>query len=167
MKFTKREVATGGGNEKYLKWKDGESKTLILRGEVYEFYMKWVNGKGMATTADDPEKKSRFKANAIIADGGNYSAKIWEFPLTVYNKLADINLEYALETTAIKVTRQGMGTDTEYHLLPLLKVKIPQSLDRIEMNILNTAKSASGTLSTTPTNGWDQAEHIEESELPF
>ena len=163
MKFTKREIKSGGGgSEKYLRWQDGESKILILRGEPHEFYMKWVNGKSVMTGPTDPEGKSRFKINAIVSDNGNYSAKIWEFPLTVYNKLSDINLEYALETTAIKVTRQGTGTDTEYHLLPLLKVKIPNALDRIELNTLDTSKVPTPTQAP---NGWDEVPDHEE--LPF
>ena len=143
MKFNKREVSSGGGSDKFLKFKDGESKNIILRGEIFEFYNRWVGGKGQACGPNDPGATSRFKVNAIIYEGGAFSAKIWEFPLTVYNQLADINSEYPLESTKIKVTRQGTGTDTVYHILPLVSAKdtlspaILKHIEAVPMNILD------------------------------
>lgn len=134
MKFTKRQESSGGGQDKFLKFKDGESKNLILRGEIFEFYMKWVNGKSQAAESNDPEAKVRFKINAVEGS----AVKIWEFPLTVYNQLASINEEYPLEKTVIKVTRHGTGTDTVYHVLPLLKATIPAAIERLELHILGS-----------------------------
>lgn len=145
MKFQKRDIQSGDGkNDKFLKLKDGESKNIILRGEVYEFWMKWVNGKSVTVQKQDPEAKSRFKINALIYEEGRFKATIWEFPVTVYNQLADVAAEYPLERTKIKLSRQGTGTDTVYHILPLVSEKdklSPQVLAQIEavsLNILDT-----------------------------
>jgi len=127
MKFNKREIpssGTGGGNL-FLKIADGQSVTGVLRGENYEFYNKWVGGKSQLTTADDPEGKSRFRANFVTLEDGKFVPKIWEFGLTVYNQLADMSEEYDLEKTKIKITRRGSGTDTVYMILPIVKEPIP------------------------------------------
>lgn len=158
MKFQKREVKSSdsGGSDKYLKFKDGESKSVILRGEIYEFKNKWVNGKGVICDANDPEGKSRFRINAVTLEGGQLTVKIWELPLTVYNQLADINSEYPLEKTKLKVTRQGTGTDTVYHILPLLSEKdqitlnIQGALAKLDLHILDNKAKAHA-----PPNGWD------------
>lgn len=165
MKFTKRQESSGGGSDKFLKFKDGETQNVIFKGEIYEFHMKWINGKSVLIEATDPEAKVRFKLNAIVSENGAYKAKIWEFPLTIYNKLCDINSEYPLENTVIKITRQGTGTDTEYHLLPLLKVPVPKALDRIDLNILDAGAKKTPQ---APPNGWDGEDPgANEPELPF
>lgn len=172
MKLPRRDVKSsdGSGSAKYLKFKDGETKNVIFRGEVYEFKNKWVNGKGIICEDNDPEGTSRFKINAIIFEDGTPVVKIWEFPLIIYNKLSDINSEYPLEDTVIKITRQGSGRDTEYQLLPLIKIQIPKSIDKLDLNILDAKpKTNKASEDNTAPNGWDGGS-IPESEydpLPF
>lgn len=180
MKFQKREVPSSG-SDKFVKFKDGESKNVILRGEVYEYKMKWVNNKSILTTPQDPEGKSRFKVNAIVYEAGAFKAMIFEFPLTVYNKLADVNSEYPLDTTKIKITRQGIGTDTEYHILPLAAEKdkltpnILAQISAIPLNILDTKPSQSTSSSPRMSDfPKDEVDHDfgepppeMDSELPF
>lgn len=140
MKFNKNHKVPAVKSDKFLKFEDGETKHVVLAGEIFEFYMKWVNGKSVPSNPQDPDAKVRFKVNAIVSEEGKLIPKIWEFPLTVYNQLADINSEYPLEETKLKVTRQGTGTDTVYHILPLLKEKVPASIKSIELNVLGNSK---------------------------
>lgn len=138
MRFTKREIPSGDGSGGlFLKLKDGESVVGVFRGEVYEFYSKWENNKSVLTTADDPDGKSRFRLNFVVKED-KFTAKIWEFGLTIYNQLADINEEYPLQSTKVKITRRGTGTDTIYMILPMLKEPIPaQAMKEIESLPLN------------------------------
>lgn len=139
MKFTKREISSSeNGNGVFLKLKDGESVTGVFRGEVYEFRSKWENGKSKLVDEKDPEGKTRFRLNFVMREGDKFVPKIWEFGVSVYNQLADINEEYDLTQTKVKLTRRGTGTDTTYSILPLLKEPIPPKvMKEIEDVILN------------------------------
>lgn len=140
MKFTKREMPSkGDGNGGlFLKFKDGESKTVVLRGENYEFRQKWENGKSVLVDESDREGKSRFRVNAIVFEDGKFQAKILEFGLMLYNQLAEIADEYDITTIKIKITRRGTGTDTTYNALPLLKEPLsPKQMKEIEAVDLN------------------------------
>jgi hypothetical protein len=123
MKFTKREIKSnsGGGSSMFLKFQDGESKTGVLRGDVYEFYQVWEDGQSKIVEPSHPDGKARFRANLVVQEDGKFVAKIFEFGLTVYNQLADISDEYDIEKTKIKITRRGVKTDTTWMILPLLK----------------------------------------------
>lgn len=172
MNIPKREVQSGGGL--FLVLKDGESINGVFRGEIHEHFIKWVNNKSVPVGHEDPEGKVRFKVNFVTYRDNKFQALIWDFPQTVYNLMADINIEYPLETTKVKISRRGTGTDTEYSILPLLaeKVKLTQALinqiGSIALNVLDTKP-------TTPqpqSNGWDANEpgpsHFnDDEELPF
>lgn len=145
MKFTKREPKSDGNKPNlFLQLKNGESATGVLRGEIYEFFIKWVNGKSEQVRANDPEGKSRFKVNIVVNEEGKFVAKIWEFSFFVYNDLANIASEYDITKTKIKITRNGSGTETRYLILPLLKEPLgPKAMEQIEavkLNILNKDK---------------------------
>lgn len=169
MKFTKRAAPSGssGGVDKYLKFKDGESKNLKLAGEIYEYYAKWVNGKSQIVEPTDPDGKSRFRVNAVAVEDVRMPPimKIWEFSMPVYRALSAINEEYPLEQIWIKVTRHGLSTNTEYNVLPLLKAKMDPSLDKLELHILNNKPAQAKPLA--PPNGWDNEPMPDESDLPF
>lgn len=142
MKFTKREIpkSENGGSTVFLRLKDGASINGVFRGEIYEFYSKWVGNKSHITNADDPDGKTRFRLNLVTLEDGKFVAKIWEFGLNIYNQLADINEEYDLTKTKVKITRRGTGTDTTYMLLPLVKEPIPaktmKEIEAVHLNIL-------------------------------
>lgn len=123
MKFTRRETLGSGQGDLFLKFKDGESKVGILRGEVYEFYQVWANGKSSLVDKDAAGAKPRFRLNFLTKEAGEQTmaAKIFEFGIPVYSQLADINEEYDLSQTTVKITRKGIGLDTVYSILPLLK----------------------------------------------
>jgi hypothetical protein len=135
MKFTKRDIPTGSGtgSNLFLKLKDGESKTGVCRGEIYEFTIKWEGGKSSVCSPDDEGAKTRFRLNFVVHEDGKFVPKIWEYGLIVYNLLSEIAEEYDLEKTKLKITRRGTGTDTVYMILPLLKEPIPaKTLAEIE-----------------------------------
>jgi hypothetical protein len=142
MKFQKRDIPTGDGKGGlFLKFKDGESKVGVLRGECYEFYQVWENGKSQVVPEDHPGAKSRFRANFITKEDGELKARIFEFGLTVYNALADISESYDLEQTAVKITRRGTGTDTIYMILPVPPKEQPnaaqlKTIQALPLNIL-------------------------------
>ena len=147
MRFQKRDDPSEGGG-KFLKLKDGQYTTGVLRGEIYEFYSKWDNGKSHLTDPLDPEGRVRFRANLVVREEKSFQAKIWEFPLAIYNNLAALQEAYDdLENIKIRIIRNGTGTDTTYTILPMLKEPISQA-DLLEikttpLNILEH-KDASG-----------------------
>jgi hypothetical protein len=113
-----------GGPSSFLRLKDGDVVRGIVVGDIQETYKKWVNGKGVECAPDEPGAGLRFKVNIIVDENGGLVAKIWEFGITIYNQLKDINDEYPLETTKIKVSRQGSTKDnTSYTVLPLVSAK--------------------------------------------
>ncbi len=140
MKITKRDIPAGNGSSMFLKIKDGESVKGIFRGEPYEFFQVWENGRSRMVEPNNPEGKSRFRCNFIVQEDGKFVAKTFEFGLTVYNQMADINEEYELETTKVKISRRGSGKDTEWSLLPLLKEPIPpkvlKEIEAVQLNVL-------------------------------
>lgn len=128
--------ATTVGN--YLKLKDGESVVGIFRGETYSFRIKWENGKSSHVLDPNPANHNRWKLNFVMKEGNAFVAKLWEFGVTVYDQLAEINSEYDLDKTKVKISRRGTGTDTQYSILPLLKEPIPpQIMKEIESTKLN------------------------------
>jgi hypothetical protein len=142
MNIPKREIPIGNNasGDLFLKLGDGESKIGVCRGDLYEFFQVWENNRSRLVKPDEPGAKSRFRLNFVSYEDGKFVARIWEFGLMVYNQLADINEEYPLEKTKLKVTRKGKGTDTVYMILPMLKEPISakglKDLDGVTLNVL-------------------------------
>lgn len=140
------------GNRNFLKLKDKESVEVVFRGTPHIFYKIWDNGKSKICDETHPDAKWSFRINAIMKENGLYIAKIWEGGVTVYNMLKDLNEEYPLETTVVKITRSGMGTDTVYSSIPLLKKQInPETFIDVKLNDLSFKKNS---LPEEETN-WD------------
>lgn len=113
-----------GGPSPFLKMKDGDVVRGVVVGDIQETYKKWINGKGIECAPDEPGAGLRFKVNLITDENGGLVAKIWEFGILIYNQLKDINDEYPLETTKVKISRQGSTKDnTSYTILPLVTAK--------------------------------------------
>lgn len=146
MKFTKREIPSGDGKGGlFLKFKDGESKVGVFRGELYEYFQVWENGKSQVVSEEHPGAKSRFRLNFVTKEDGEMKVRIFEFGLTVYNMLADLSEEYDLEQTAVKITRRGVGTDTTYMVIPSKIQPTAVQLKEISslpLNILEHKESA-------------------------
>lgn len=172
MKFTKINQQSHGGPNKFISLKDGDSVNGIFRGEIHSFYHKWVNGKGAQANHDEPGAKIRFKANFVTMEDGKLVAKIFEFPQTVYNLLADVNEEYPLETTKVKLSRRGTGTDTTYSVLPLAKEPISpamlRSIEEVSLNILDGQTQSKADKAPSSMPGWaDKGDGDPGPELPF
>ncbi len=117
MQLTKRYInKTDSGT--YLKLGDGESVIGVFRGEIYESYIRWDEGKSKPVTKDAAGAKSRFKANFIVKEAGTYIAKVFEFSPTTYNQLVEINEMGPLEKTKVKIIRRGVSKDTVYMIMP-------------------------------------------------
>lgn len=123
MKDYSSKMTSETNSKLFLNLADKEAVRGIFIGDMAEHYVKWVNGKTVESNEDDPEAKVRFKCNFVVSDGGELVVKIWDFSLTVYQMLKDINEEYPLETTKLKITRNGVKTDTTYTIMPLVGPK--------------------------------------------
>ncbi len=169
MKFQKKEKSEAGGN--YLKIKDGESVKGVFRGEIHEFRIKWENNKSIEIPETDPTRMNRFRLNFIVYEGSKFIAKTWEFGITVYDQLASIHSEYDLQKTKVKITRQGTGTDTAYHVLPLLKEPIAgpvlAAIEAVPLNILNAKKSEGRPPPDFPEDFGDPPPEEDHDQLPF
>lgn len=142
MKFTKRATA-GGGDNLFLKFKDGDKKTIVLRGEVFEFRTKWQNGKSVVVPDSDHEGRSRFRVNAVIFEENKYVAKIWEYGISINNQLVDIQDAIPqIDRIKLRVSRSGSTKDnTQYNVIPLahepLSAKQLQEIESVNLNLLS------------------------------
>ncbi len=143
MKFPKFDKQEKGhdGPSVFLRLKDGESVNGVFVGELYEFYIKWNNGKSQIVPQQDPEGKRRYRCNIVVPEGTGLVCKVWEFGPMICEQLSDINEVYALGETKIRIVRKGTGTDTVYMLLPLLKEPLnaqqKQAIANVQLNVLN------------------------------
>lgn len=124
MKFKKDLPESSGNGANFVKLKDRESITGIFMGEPYEFHSVWENGKTKVVDANHPGASFRFRINFVVKDGPIYLPKIFENGVSVYRDLSDLNDEYKLEDTVVKITRNGVDKNTTYSILPLLKADI-------------------------------------------
>lgn len=136
MNFRK-DLPESGSSKNYLKLKDKESASGIFRGDLFEFFVQWEGNRSHVVAEGDPDAKFRFRVNFVIKEGSVYVPKIFEQGSNVYRQLAELNEEYDLETTVVKLTRNGTGTDTTYSLMPLLKQALAKEtlayLDSIDL----------------------------------
>lgn len=108
----------------FLKLKDKESITGIFIGDPVEYHVLWENNKSKVVPEGTAGSSFRFKICFVVKEGAVYVPKIFENGITVYRQLSDMHSEYNLEETVVKITRNGLGTDTTYSILPLLKQTI-------------------------------------------
>ncbi len=166
MQFKDYPMPSKGGSDgptgsTFLKIADGESKRGVFRGEIYEFFSKWEGGKSLVCEPNEPGAKRRFKINFITEENGGLVAKVWECGILVYQQLKDINDEYPLDETKVKVTRSGTGKDTSYMILPLLSAKeklTPKQLDKIQSIDLVVLNKQKAEPAPPPTDGPDWPE---------
>lgn len=144
MKFKYQEETKRGGakihqSSKYLRLKNGESVIGLLRGEIYESFQIFEDGKGKHVLHGTKGAKQRFSINIIVKDGGENKAKIFEFGKPVNNKLYALSKEHDLTKTFIKISREGEKLDTVW-FVESVSVKPSEatlaSLNAIPLNIL-------------------------------
>lgn len=138
MEFKKIEESNEG--RKFLKIKSGESIKGVCRGEVYEFYTKWIDGKSHVVTKGAPGAKTRFRINFIVKDESKFIAKIFEFGAMISNQLYEMSQDYDLSETVIKVSRTGSGLDTTYSVIPLKDAPPMGEIKKVELNMLEHAE---------------------------
>jgi hypothetical protein len=107
-----------GGKELFLKLKDGESVRGLFQGEPRVFTAIW-DGQTYVETPKADGGKFRFSVNILVEENGKWTAKIFEQGAVVYSSLKDLNEEYPLEDTLVKITRNGEKTETTYSILPV------------------------------------------------
>lgn len=146
MKF-KSDIPDGSSSKHFIKLKDKESITGIFRGEPFEFYTLWENGKSRIVPEGTPKAGFRFRINFVVKDGPVYVPKIFENGPMIYKQLAELNDEYGLDSVVMKITRNGTGLDTTYSLFPLLKQAIsPETLKHLDALDLLKLDQDSGNL---------------------
>lgn len=174
MKFRKFESSSGDGGKNFFKLKDGESAKGVFRGEIHEFRIKWEGGRSVVIENADPSKNNRFKLNFVVYEEGRFVPKIWEFSLMVYGLLSAIAAEYPLEKTKVKITRQGTGMDTTYHVLPLLNEPLSpailKQIEALDLNVLDASPKPAATKDEhgfPPDFGDPPPDMDNEQDLPF
>lgn len=106
------------GSSIYLKLKDGDVARGVLRGEAYDYFIKWEGNKSQECAPDDEGAKFRFRVNLVIKENGALTAKILEGGRMIYQQLADLNESWDLEKTIVAIRRKGKGLETEYSVTP-------------------------------------------------
>ena len=136
MKFPKRDRVNGPSN--YLKLKDGESVTGILRGDLYKYY---ETGFGPTAKIVGPgEGAEKYRANFIVKEGAQYVAKVWNFGGKIYDTLSALEESgWDLDHTLLTVSRVGTTKEnTKYTVTPVKQEPSPSALKEIEKLELNT-----------------------------
>jgi len=140
------EPRVSGGT--FLKLEPGESVVGILKGKTKDYYAKW-NGQGYEDSVpEDGAASFRFKVNFIRMNADENLADetvIWEQGATVYNFLKEMNADYPLDKTFIKIKRNGTGIDTTYTLLPSTKIKYSvhkAHIEAVELKSLEAQNAA-------------------------
>lgn len=187
MKF---QAADGSGEDgkSFLKLKDKESVKGVFRGDPYEFKKHWKDnrplmctGPGCPLCASDPKKPSfKFRLNILVNENGQYVSKIFEQGWTVYCQLKDLNADYPLENTVVKITRSGSGVnDTSYSILPApggaVTPALEATLSKVPLQVLTQNEDhsqtehapAPGPLAANPPVADQQPNFEDLGDLPF
>jgi hypothetical protein len=168
MKFIKRELPkTDGGSGMFLRFKDGEARVGVFKGEIYEFHQIWEGGKSKVVSDDHPGAKSRFRLNFLSKVDGEMKPQIFEFGLMVYNMLAEISEDYDLEKTAVKITRRGTGTDTTYIIIPAKEQPNAAQLKTLAAIELLTLEHKESTPGHTELKNYAPTGSDDGGDLPF
>jgi len=117
-------VNEGGGM--FLKLEDGETVMGVFRGEPREYDIHYIQGKGYIDCVsgcvhctDGVKQSFRFRVNFVVKVNGALTPKIFENGVLIYNAMKELNKDYPLESTLVKLTRTGLKKDTVYSVLPV------------------------------------------------
>ena len=171
MDLPKRESAPRNelGAGKYLKLADGDKKVGVFRGKIHSFAKIFEEKREVPVGT--PGASTRYKLNFVTKVDGKYTALVWEFGVTVYDQLADLNEMYPIEETVVTVKRTGKGKDnTRYSVLPVpnatLKGAQLKEIEAIPLNVLQSAPAPSESDFLSQSFG-DPPEFENEESLPF
>ncbi len=120
MEFKSEPKEKGTSSNSFLKLKDGDVFMGVFRGEPHEFHVRWENSKSIPCLPSNANAKFRCRLNFVVKDAeGKYVPRIWEIGPRVYNQLKELNVDWKLDKTVVKVSRKGKGlNDTEYSITP-------------------------------------------------
>lgn len=104
-------------NSIFFQLADGESAVGVFQGESRALYIRWDDGVASETNENDPLGKFRFRINFVLRE--TMTPKIFDQSRVVYRQLAELNTEYNLSETWVRITRRGEGRDTTYRILPV------------------------------------------------
>lgn len=143
MNFDRKKNELG---KHFITLKDGEEVVGVCQGEPHVHYNHWDNANKRSTVcigedcklcAGGDKKKFRFRLNMIVKGTAGLEPKILEGGWKLYNALGEINVEYPLEKTYIKVKRTGKTmNDTVYTVLPskaLLSDETKKMMETMEL----------------------------------
>ena len=171
MKFNKEPSLGGGGG--HLKLAEGKPVVGIFRGDPLEFYSQWVGSKATVVPEGTSGARFRFKINFVTkAPDGSYVPLIWEQGPTVYNQLKELNVDYPLDTTVVKITRSGSTKDnTSYSILPVPNAKFTaqteEALKLVKLNDLSVGGGQEEQFAPSAPPVANGAFNQHEEELPF
>ncbi len=141
MKFPPRPQAGEGkdGGGTYLRLKDGESVTGILRGDIFAFFSTGFGPDTRVVNQGDPGAKRRFRHNFIVKEGSAYVAKVWEFGPKIYDSLSALEAGgWDLHQTSLTISRTGATKEnTKYTVTPNKKEPSEAALKAMNELTLN------------------------------
>lgn len=172
MKFNKP-APQGEKSDKFLKIKDGETVKCVCLGEIYEYFIRWENGKSIIVSPGSLGAKVRYRVNVAIQDGHGFKAKILEFGRTIYDQLEMLNSTYGdITQLKIAIARKGEKLDTVYMVMPLpnepLAPPILAKLKTLDLNVLDTASKKNAEKDAFDGSPFPEETFTENpEELPF
>jgi hypothetical protein len=154
MMFKPREKSSGFKNR--LSLKDGESKVGVFRGEPFQFYQHWVNGRTFPCSLKSPagcehckagNKGSwKFRINFIVLEEGQFVAKVFDGGGKLYDQIVALGKEYDLSTYKMKISRTGTTKDnTVWSAMPAKDGAIPPSelalIEKVQLTKLDDVEA--------------------------
>ncbi len=145
MKFEKFESKPKGEGSSgaYLRLKDGESVNGVFKGDILKFWQVWPKGGDKQIFVEPaPGASPRFKVNIVVHENGEFVAKVFEFTKSISSQLADLQEDYDLSNTKVKITRRGEGTATVYSIIPSKDQPTPSQLkiiNSVQLNALSVS----------------------------
>lgn len=152
----------GFSSGSFVKLKSGESIKGVFRGDPVEFHCKWIGKTTQICDKDDPDAMFRFRLNLVVKDGPEYTARIFEQGVRVYQDLRSINEEFDLEKTVVKITRTGDGSQTRYNIMPSSDKADLAAVKKVPLQSLRIDHQPKRTASDTMGD-----DHMTEEDIPF
>lgn len=159
MKFPARPKTDGPSN--YLKIKDGESVSGILRGELFTYYETGFGPTAKIVGLGEGGVQ-KFRSNFIVNEGGKYVAKVWTFGGRVYDTLAALEKNgWDLDNTLLTISRTGSTKEnTKYTVTPSPQKPTPQALQAINALELSQLAPKEFQNEITPPPKFDDTDEI-------
>lgn len=177
---------SGIDSKHFVKLKDKDSIVGVFRGDPYDFKQHWVGDRSQVCQAKsgpcpECEKKNkpgfRFRLNFVTKENGLFLAKIFEQGWNVYEQLKALHQgDYKLDKTIVRITRNGMGKQTSYTIIPIPKGDVTPAIEKdissIKLHDLqNLAQEEPGALGDAPPLSDHDfgafAPHDSSNDIPF